>query len=45
MIAVPGGTVLLNCAALSMVMSTYQHEPSMLSGLVRTLVFQFVGLD
>ncbi|KAK9896940.1 hypothetical protein P389DRAFT_143247 [Cystobasidium minutum MCA 4210] len=42
---IPGGEVLLSCAAMSMVMSTYQHEPKMLSGLVRTLVYQFVGLD
>jgi len=42
---VPGGEVLLSSAAMSMVMSTYQHEPKMLSGLVRTLVYQFVGLD
>ena len=42
---VPQGEILLSSAALSMVMSTYQHEPSMLSGLVRTIVYQFVGLD
>lgn len=44
-IPVPGGEVLLTSAALSMVMSTYQHEPGMLSGLVRTIVYQFVGRD
>jgi hypothetical protein len=30
---------------MSMVMSTYQHEPQMLSGLVRTIVYQFAGMD
>ena len=42
---VPGGEVLLTSAAMSMVMSTYQHEPQMLSGLVRTIVYQFAGMD
>jgi len=42
---IPGGEVLLTSAALSMVMSTYQHEPGMLSGLVRTIMYQFVGHD
>jgi hypothetical protein len=28
---------------MSMVMSTYQHEPKMLSGLVRSVLFQVLG--
>lgn len=28
---------------LSMVMSTYHNEPKMLSGLVRSILYQFVG--
>lgn len=28
---------------LSMVMSTYHNEPKMLSGLVRSILWQFVG--
>jgi len=41
---VPGGEVLLTCAGASMVMSTYRHEPEMLGGLMRRILFQFVGL-
>ncbi|GAA5884836.1 hypothetical protein JCM6882_007115 [Rhodosporidiobolus microsporus] len=40
---VPGGDVLLTSVGLAMVMQTYQHEPQQLSGLVRTLLYQFVG--
>ncbi|ORY90918.1 hypothetical protein BCR35DRAFT_261329 [Leucosporidium creatinivorum] len=40
---VPGGEVLMTSLGLSMVMSTYQHEPKMLSGLVRSVLYQFVG--
>ncbi|GAA6000664.1 hypothetical protein JCM10207_004599 [Rhodosporidiobolus poonsookiae] len=40
---VPGGEILLTSLGLSMVMRTYQHEPEHLSGLVRTLLYQFVG--
>ncbi|GAA5834813.1 hypothetical protein JCM5353_000676 [Sporobolomyces roseus] len=40
---VPGGEVLLTSAGLSMVMSTYQSNPQALSGLVRSVLYQFVG--
>ncbi|GAA6038526.1 hypothetical protein JCM8097_004613 [Rhodosporidiobolus ruineniae] len=40
---VPGGEIMLTSFGLALVMQTYQHEPQMLSGLVRTLLYQFVG--
>ncbi|GAA5973669.1 hypothetical protein JCM11641_005071 [Rhodosporidiobolus odoratus] len=40
---VPGGEIMLTSAGLALVMRTYQHEPGNLSGLVRTLLYQFVG--
>lgn len=40
---VPGGEVLLSSAGLAMVMHTYAHEPKMLSGLVRSILYQFIG--
>ncbi|SCV72374.1 BQ2448_3911 [Microbotryum intermedium] len=40
---VPGGEVLMTSLGLSMVMSTYAHEPKMLSGLVRSVLYQFIG--
>ncbi|GAA5936909.1 uncharacterized protein JCM15063_000098 [Sporobolomyces koalae] len=40
---VPGGEVLLTSAGLSMVMSTYQNNPQALSGLVRSVLYQFIG--
>ncbi|GAA5964486.1 hypothetical protein JCM3765_006302 [Sporobolomyces pararoseus] len=40
---VPGGEVLLTSAGLSMVMSTYQSNPQALSGLVRSVLYQFIG--
>ncbi|GAA5877652.1 hypothetical protein JCM1840_004967 [Sporobolomyces johnsonii] len=40
---VPGGEVLLTSVGLSMVMSTYQSSPEMLSGLVRSILYQFIG--
>lgn len=37
-------TLTLYCSlGLSMVMTTYSHEPKMLSGLVRSVLYQFVG--
>lgn len=40
---VPGGDVVLTATGLAMVMHTYHFEPKMLSGLVRSVLFQFVG--
>ncbi|GAA6061716.1 hypothetical protein JCM10212_004948 [Sporobolomyces blumeae] len=40
---VPGGEVLLTSMGLAMVMSTYQRNPASLSGLVRSVLYQFVG--
>ncbi|KAK4052186.1 hypothetical protein OIV83_002481 [Microbotryomycetes sp. JL201] len=40
---VPGGEVLMTSIGLSMVMSTYQNEPKRLSGLVRSILYQFLG--
>ncbi|KAI5474992.1 peroxisomal membrane protein 4 [Pseudohyphozyma bogoriensis] len=39
---IPGGEVLLASVGMAMVMSTYEHEPKMLSGLVRSILWQFV---
>ncbi|BGP13331.1 hypothetical protein JCM10213v2_001250 [Rhodosporidiobolus nylandii] len=40
---VPGGEIMLTSCGLAMVMQTYQHNPEHLSGLVRSLLYQFVG--
>ncbi|SGY70265.1 BQ5605_C004g03131 [Microbotryum silenes-dioicae] len=40
---VPGGEILMTSLGLGMVMSTYAHEPKMLSGLVRSVLYQFIG--
>ncbi|KAL8279225.1 hypothetical protein RQP46_008262 [Phenoliferia psychrophenolica] len=40
---VPGGEILMTSAGLAMVMSTYAHEPRMLSGLVRSVLYQIIG--
>lgn len=40
---VPGGEVLMASTGLAMVMHTYTHEPKMLSGLVRSILYQFIG--
>lgn len=39
----PGGEVLLTSVGLSMVMQSYQNTPEALSGLVRHLLYQFIG--
>ncbi|CAD6930523.1 unnamed protein product [Tilletia controversa] len=41
--AVPGGDLLLTSIGMSMVMGTYAQNPDHLSGLVRRVVYQFVG--
>ncbi|KAJ9477669.1 hypothetical protein PHBOTO_001240 [Pseudozyma hubeiensis] len=40
---VPGGDLLLTSAGMSLVMGTYAQNPEHLSGLVRRVVYQFVG--
>ncbi|GAA5862498.1 hypothetical protein JCM8547_002084 [Rhodosporidiobolus lusitaniae] len=40
---VPGGEIMLTSLGLSLVMRSYQHEPQNLSGLVRHLLYQFIG--
>ncbi|TNY20044.1 hypothetical protein DMC30DRAFT_272138, partial [Rhodotorula diobovata] len=40
---VPGGEVLLTSVGLAMVMQSYQTAPEHLSGLVRSMLYQFVG--
>lgn len=40
---VPGGTLMLGSAGLSIIMTLFKHEPARLSGLVRALLFQIVG--
>ncbi|TKY85025.1 hypothetical protein EX895_006105 [Sporisorium graminicola] len=40
---VPGGDLLLTTAGMSLVMGTYAQNPEHLSGLVRRIVYQFVG--
>ncbi|KAM0751507.1 hypothetical protein T439DRAFT_324689 [Meredithblackwellia eburnea MCA 4105] len=40
---VPGGEILLTSVGMGMVMSTYTHEPAMLSGLVRSILYQIIG--
>ncbi|KAF8602661.1 hypothetical protein BDV93DRAFT_557422 [Ceratobasidium sp. AG-I] len=40
---VPGGENLLCAVGMSMVMATYQTSPHQLSGLVRRVLYQFVG--
>ncbi|SYW82565.1 uncharacterized protein UBRO2_04687 [Ustilago bromivora] len=40
---VPGGDLLLTSAGMSLVMGTYAQNPEHLSGLVRRIVYQFVG--
>lgn len=40
---VPGGDLLLTSAGMSLVMGTYAQSPEHLSGLVRRIVYQFVG--
>ncbi|PCH40706.1 hypothetical protein WOLCODRAFT_24216 [Wolfiporia cocos MD-104 SS10] len=37
------GEVLLSAAGMGMVMSIYQNEPQHLSGLVRRILYQFIG--
>ncbi|PWZ01089.1 hypothetical protein BCV70DRAFT_159142 [Testicularia cyperi] len=40
---VPGGDLLLSSIGMSLVMGTYAQNPEHLSGLVRRVVYQFVG--
>lgn len=40
---VPGGDLLLTSLGMSLVMGTYAQSPEHLSGLVRRIVYQFVG--
>jgi hypothetical protein len=40
---VPGGDLLLTSAGMSLIMGTYAQNPDHLSGLVRRIVYQFVG--
>ncbi|MCO5589663.1 hypothetical protein L7F22_043631 [Adiantum nelumboides] len=40
---VPGGDLLLTSAGMSLVMGTYAQNPEHLSGIVRRIVYQFVG--
>ena len=40
---VPGGDLLLTSAGMSLVMGTYAQNSELLSGLVRRVVYQFVG--
>ncbi|CEH17343.1 Uncharacterized conserved protein [Ceraceosorus bombacis] len=40
---VPGGDLLLTSAGMSLVMGTYAQSPEHLSGIVRRVVYQFVG--
>lgn len=40
---VPGGDLLLTSAGMSLVMGTYAQSPEHLSGIVRRIVYQFVG--
>jgi hypothetical protein len=40
---VPGGDLLLTSAGMSLVMGSYAHNPEHLSGIVRRIVYQFVG--
>ncbi|GAA97764.1 hypothetical protein E5Q_04443 [Mixia osmundae IAM 14324] len=40
---IPGGEVVLTSTGLAMVMSAYHHDPARLSGLVRMLLYQFIG--
>ncbi|EPQ31596.1 uncharacterized protein PFL1_00929 [Pseudozyma flocculosa PF-1] len=40
---VPGGDLLLTSMGMSLVMGTYAQNPEHLSGLVRRVVYQFVG--
>ncbi|KAK0556551.1 hypothetical protein OC846_001121 [Tilletia horrida] len=41
--AVPGGDLVLTSIGMAMVMGTYAQNPDHLSGLVRRVVYQFVG--
>lgn len=40
---VPGGDLLLTSAGMGLVMGTYARSPEHLSGLVRRIVYQFIG--
>ncbi|CAO1623830.1 unnamed protein product [Parajaminaea phylloscopi] len=40
---VPGGDLLLTSLGMSLVMGTYARSPEHLSGLVRRIVYQFIG--
>jgi hypothetical protein len=40
---VPGGEILLTSVGLAMVMQSYQNAPENLSGLVKSLLYQFIG--
>ena len=40
---IPFGEVVLSASAMSMVMATYQNDPEHLSGLVRRVLYQFIG--
>lgn len=40
---VPGGDLLLTSVGMSLVMGTYARSPEHLSGLVRRVVYQFIG--
>ncbi|PWN18633.1 hypothetical protein BCV69DRAFT_314517 [Microstroma glucosiphilum] len=40
---VPGGDLLLTSVGMSLVMGTYARSPDHLSGLVRRIVYQFIG--
>lgn len=40
---VPGGDLLLTSLGMSLIMGTYARSPEHLSGLVRRIVYQFIG--
>ncbi|KAF8308519.1 hypothetical protein DL93DRAFT_2086881 [Clavulina sp. PMI_390] len=40
---VPFGDAVLGASAMGMVMATYQNDPERLSGLVRRVLYQFIG--
>jgi len=42
-LSVPFGDAVLSSVGMSMVMATYQNDPEHLSGLVRRVLYQFVG--
>lgn len=40
---IPGGESLLCSLGMGMIMSTYQYDPEHLSGLIRRVLYQFIG--